>query len=142
MDKTFSPSMTSMGSVTIYKAPQPGKSKVFLEKGFNPEDFPYLPDQPGHNGLCYFAGPNDRSIAEEYCLSYQEGVIAVTLDVATYRLYFQPLEVRYDRRGPLGRERTELLIPHSLLKMLNTFPKFLQTCDGSTPSFSTIEVKP
>jgi hypothetical protein len=141
MDR-LSPSMTSTTSVTIYKAPQPGKSKTFLANGFNPEDFPYLPDQPGHNGLCYFAGPNDRSIAEEYCLSYQEGVIAVTMDVETYQLYFEPLEVRYDRRGHLGCERKELLIPHSLLNVLNAFPKSLQTCDGSTLLFSITEVKP
>ena len=55
----------------IYKAPQRGKAQKLLEVGFHPEDFPYIP--PYLDGKCYFAGPNDRSIAEEFNQIYQAG---------------------------------------------------------------------
>lgn len=50
-------------TVTIYKAPQKGKGQKLLEEGFQPGDFPDNP--PYVDGCCYFAGSNDRSIAED-----------------------------------------------------------------------------
>lgn len=67
----------STQTVTIYKAPQKGKGQKFLKEGFQPVDFPYNP--PYVDG-CYFAGPNDRSIAEEFNQSYKEGVLKVSID--------------------------------------------------------------
>ncbi|WP_243146870.1 hypothetical protein [Scytonema sp. UIC 10036] len=60
-------------TVTIYKAPQKRKGQKLLKEGFQPVDFPYNP--PYADGNCYFAGPNDRSIAEEYNQSYKEGIL-------------------------------------------------------------------
>jgi len=60
-------------TVTIYRAPQKGKSQKLLKEGFQPVDFPYNP--PYADGSCYFAGANDRSIAEEFNQSYKEGIL-------------------------------------------------------------------
>jgi hypothetical protein len=50
-------------TVTIYKAPQKEQGQKLLEEGFQPTDFSY--NSPYLDGSCYFAAPNDRSIAEE-----------------------------------------------------------------------------
>jgi hypothetical protein len=52
---------SSSQPITIYKAPQKGKGQKLLEQEFQAADFPYNP--PYFDGNCYFAGPNDRSIA-------------------------------------------------------------------------------
>lgn len=51
-------------TVTIYKSPQKYQGQKLLEEGFQPTDFSYY--SPYLDGSCYFAGPNDRSIAEEF----------------------------------------------------------------------------
>ena len=109
-------------TVTIYKAPQKGKGQKLLDEGFQPVDFPYNP--PYVDGSCYFAGPDDRSIAEEFNQSYQDGVLEVSIDQASYNKYFKPLEYRYDEKD--NRERIEVVIPQNLFPVLNQFPRVLK----------------
>jgi hypothetical protein len=82
--------------ITIYKAPQKDKGQKLLKQGFQPVDFPYNP--PYLDGMCYFAGPKDRSIAEEFNQSYKEGILEVLIDRETYEQVFRVLEYRYDER--------------------------------------------
>jgi hypothetical protein len=107
---------------TIYKAPQKGKGKKLLEDGFQAADFPYNP--PYLDGNCYFAGPDDRSIAEEFNQSYQEGILEVTIDPESYAKDFKPLECRYDEKD--DRERIEVVVPQRLFPTLNQFPRDLK----------------
>ncbi|HAG83469.1 MAG TPA: hypothetical protein DCL61_20555 [Cyanobacteria bacterium UBA12227] len=109
--------------VTIYKAPQKGKGQTLLKEGFQPVDFPFRP--PYLDGNCYFAGPNDRSIAEEFNQSYKEGILEVSIELATYNQYFKMVECRYDERD--GRDRIELVVPQSLFPILNQFPRVLKS---------------
>jgi hypothetical protein len=109
-------------TVTLYKAPQSGKGLKLLSEGFQPVDFPYNP--PYVDGKCYFAGSNDRSIAEEFNQSYKEGVLEVVIDLSVYSEYFKPLEYRYDEKD--GVERTEVVIPQTLFPILNRFPRVLK----------------
>jgi hypothetical protein len=109
-------------SVTIYKAPQKRKGQKLLKEGFQPVDFPYNP--PYIDGSCYFAGPNDRSIAEEFNQSYKEGVLEVLIDQASYDKYFKPLEYRYDEKD--NCERIEVVVPQTLFPILNQFPRVLK----------------
>ncbi|MEG4148446.1 hypothetical protein QUA24_21250 [Microcoleus sp. Pol12B5] len=51
-------------TVTIYKAPHKYQGQKLLEEGFQPTDFSY--NSTYLDGNCYFAYPNDRSIAEEF----------------------------------------------------------------------------
>ncbi|MFN5515603.1 MAG: hypothetical protein ACK5CA_12915 [Cyanobacteriota bacterium] len=108
--------------VTIYKAPQKGKGKKLLEEGFQSADFPYNP--PYFDGNCYFAGPNDRSIAEEFNQSYKEGILEVTIDLESYEKDFKSLEYRYDEKD--NYERIEVVIPQRLFPILNQFPRVLK----------------
>lgn len=108
--------------ITIYKAPQKGKGQKLLQEGFQSVDFPYNP--PYVDGNCYFAGPNDRSIAEEFNRSYKEGILEVSIEQATYDQYFKPLEYRYDQKE--GRDRIEVIVPQSLFPILNQFPRELK----------------
>lgn len=108
--------------ITIYKAPQKGKGQKILEEGFQSEDFPYNP--PYFDGNCYFAGPNDRSIAQEFNQSYQEGILEVTIDQENYEKYFRTLEHRYDEVS--DRNRIEVVVPQSLFPILNQFPRTLK----------------
>jgi hypothetical protein len=112
----------SAQSVTIYKAPQKGKGQKLLEKGFQPVDFPDNP--PYFDGNCYFAGANDRSIAEEFNQNYNEGILEVAIDQAIYNQYFKPLEYRYDEKN--DRERVEVVVPQSLFSLINQFPRVLK----------------
>lgn len=109
-------------TVTIYKAPQKGKGQKLLKEGFQSVDFPYNP--PYTDGSCYFAGPNDRNIAEEFNQSYKEGILEVSLDQANYEQYFKPLEYRYDERDSC--ERIEVVVPQNLFPILNQFPRVLK----------------
>jgi hypothetical protein len=109
-------------TVTIYKAPQKGKGQKLLKEGFHPVDFPYNP--PYLDGKCYFAGPNDRSIAEEFNQSYKEGILEVSIDRASYDQDFKSLEYRYDENE--DGERIEVVIPQSLFPVLNQFPRVLK----------------
>ncbi|MGD2180623.1 hypothetical protein [Lusitaniella coriacea] len=109
--------------VTIYKAPQKGKGQKLLKEGFQPVDFPYNP--PYLDGNCYFAGSNDRSIAEEFNQSYKEGVLEVSIDRATYDRDFKSLECRYDEKD--DRERIEVVVPQRLFPVLNQFPRVLKS---------------
>jgi hypothetical protein len=109
-------------TVIIYKAPQKGKGQKLLDEGFQPVDFPYNPLYV--DGSCYFAGPNDRSIAEEFNQSYQDGVLEVLIDQVSYDKYFKPLEYRYDEKD--NCERIEVVIPQSLFSVLNQFPRVLK----------------
>ncbi|WP_035987299.1 hypothetical protein [Leptolyngbya sp. KIOST-1] len=113
---------SSIQFVTIYKAPQRGKGKKLLEKGFQLDDFPYNP--PYFDGKCYFAGPNDKSIAEEFNQSYQEGILEVTIDREAYKQYFQSLEYCYDEQD--GLRRVEVVIPQNLFPVLNQFSRVLK----------------
>jgi hypothetical protein len=108
--------------VTIYKAPQKGKGQKLLKEGFQPVDFPYNP--PYVDGCCYFASPNDRSIAEEFNQSYKEGVLEVIIDQASYNQHFKAFEYRYDEKD--NCERMEVVIPQSLFPILNQFPRVLK----------------
>lgn len=108
--------------ITIYKAPQKGKGQRLLEEGFQPVDFPYNP--PYFDGRCYFAGPNDRSIAEEFNQSYKEGILEVAIDQVSYETDFKPLEYRYDEKDDC--ERIEVVVPQSLFPTLNQFPRVLK----------------
>jgi len=112
----------STQTITIYKAPQPGKGQRLLREGFQPVDFPYNP--PYFDGNCYFAGADDRSIAEEFNQSYQEGVLEVEIDRAIYERYFKPVECRYDEKD--GCERIEVVIPQRLFPILNQCPRILK----------------
>jgi hypothetical protein len=103
--------------VAIYKAPQKRKGQKLLKEGFHPVDFPYNP--PYIDGSCYFAGPNDRSIAEEFNQSYKEGVLEVLIDRASYDQYFKLLEYRYDEKD--NCERIEVVVPQTLFPILNQF---------------------
>lgn len=108
--------------ITIYKAPQKGKGQKLLKEGFHPVDFPYNP--PYFDGNCYFAGPHDRSIAEEFNQSYKQGSLEVLIDAASYERDFKPLEYRYDEKD--DRERIEVIVPQSLFPILNQFPRVLK----------------
>lgn len=108
--------------VTIYKAPQKGKGQKLLKEGFQTTDFPYNP--PYFDGNCYFAGSNDRSIAEEYNQSYQEGVLEVAINQTTYDQCFKSLEYRYDEKD--GHDRLEVVVPQRLFPTLNRFPRILK----------------
>jgi len=108
--------------VTIYKAPQKGKGQKLLENGFQPVDFPY--NLPYLDGNCYFAGPKDRSIAEEFNLSYEEGILEVSLDQESYDRDFKSLEYRYDEKDDC--DRIEVVVPQSLFPVLNQFPRVLK----------------
>jgi len=110
-------------SVTLYKAPQKGKGQKLLEEGFQPIDFPYNP--PYLDGNCYFAGPNDRSIAEEFNQSYNEGILEVLIDHVTYDRDFKSLEYRYDEKDDY--ERIEVVVPQSLFPTLNQCPRVLKS---------------
>jgi hypothetical protein len=109
-------------TITIYKAPQQGKGEKLLKQGFEPVDFPYNP--PYEDGNCYFAGPLDRSIAEEYNESYEEGILEVIIQKLTYEEYFKPLEYRYDKKN--AKERIEVIIPQRLFPILNKFSRVLK----------------
>ncbi len=113
---------SSIQFVTIYKAPQKGKGQKLLTEGFQLADFPYNP--PYFDGNCYFAGPNDRSIAEEFNQSYQEGILEVLIDQESYDKNFKSLEHRYDEKD--GCDRIEIVVPQSLLALLNQFPRVLK----------------
>lgn len=108
-----------MQTVTIYKATQKGKGAQLLEKGFCNDDFPNQP--PMADGKCYFAAPGNRSLAEEYYRYYKDGILEVTINLETYRKYFQPLERPYQNGGQL-----ELPVPHSLFSLLNQCPRVLK----------------
>ncbi|MEG4868830.1 MULTISPECIES: hypothetical protein [unclassified Microcoleus] len=108
--------------ITIYKAPQKRKGQKLLKEGFQPVDFPYNP--PYVDGNCYFAGPNDRSIAEEYNQCYKEGILEVSIDKSSYEQYFKSLEYRYDEKD--GYERIEVIVPQRLFAILNQFPRVLK----------------
>lgn len=109
-----------MQTVTIYKATQKGKGQRLLEQGFIPTEFPsHLPTA---DGKCYFAAPEHRSLAEEYHRYYKDGILEVTIDVATYNRYFKPLERPYQ-----SGEQMELPIPHKLFSLLNHYPRVLKT---------------
>jgi hypothetical protein len=112
----------SAQTVTIYKAPQKGKGQKLLKEGFQPIDFPYNP--PYLDGSCYFAGSNDRSIAEEFNQSYQEGILEVLIDLASYDRYFKSLEFRYDERD--NYDRIEVVVPQTFFLILNQFPRILK----------------
>lgn len=112
----------SLKTITIYKAPQKGFGQKLLLEGFQTDDFPYAP--PYFDGNCYFAGPNDRSIAEEFNQSYGEGILEVMIDQASYDQYFKPLEYRYDEKD--NRERIEVVVHQSLFPILNQFPRVLK----------------
>jgi hypothetical protein len=108
--------------VTIYKAPQKRKGQKLLTEGFQLIDFPL--NLPYIDGSAYFAGPNDRSIAEEFNKSYGEGILEVMIDSVSYIEYFKPLEFRYDEQD--GVIRIEVVVPQSLFPMLNQFPRVLK----------------
>ncbi|MGC1309712.1 MAG: hypothetical protein WA885_21015 [Phormidesmis sp.] len=112
----------SAETIAIYKAPQKGKGRRLLEKGFRAVDFPYNP--PYVDGNCYFAGPNDRSIAEEFNRSYNEGVLEILIDQLSYERYFKQFEYRYDEKD--SRERIEVIVPQTLFPILNQFPRILK----------------
>ncbi|GAP94708.1 hypothetical protein NIES2104_12200 [Leptolyngbya sp. NIES-2104] len=93
-----------------------------MSEGFQSSDFPFNP--PYTDGNCYFAGSNDRSIAEEFNASYQEGILEVVIDQENYGRYFKQFEYRYDEKD--GIERIEVVIPQSLFRILNQFPRVLK----------------
>jgi hypothetical protein len=114
--------VSAAGTVTIYKAPQKGKAQKLLKDGFQVLDFPYAPGDS--DGNAYFAGLNDRSIAQEYNLSYKDGILEVTIDQATYAATFKSLERRYDVKN--GVARMELPVPQRLFPTLNKFPRVIK----------------
>jgi hypothetical protein len=111
--------LDSSQTVTIYKAPQKGKAKELLKKGFQSDDFPYNP--PHGDGKCYFAANDSRSLAQEYNKYYKDGILEVTIDLEAYNKHFKPLEQPYQ-----GGELIELPIPHSLFPVLNQLPRVLK----------------
>jgi hypothetical protein len=113
---------SSIQIIRIYKAPQKGKGQKLLKEGFQPVDFPYYP--PYFDGNCYFAGSDDRSIAEEFNQSYKEGILEVLIDQVSYERDFKALEYRYDEKDT--DERIEIVVPQSLFPILNRFPRVLK----------------
>jgi hypothetical protein len=99
-------------TVTIYKAPQPGKAQVLLEKGVQKSNFPASP--PMADGKCYFAAPGSRHLTEEYQGYYKDGILEVIIDLATYTEIFKPLERPYQ-----GGPWIELPIPWGFFEVLN-----------------------
>ena len=68
--------------ITVYKALRPRTSfNRTLVNGFEEQDY------SGGDGFAYFA--LDPSYAEEYCFSYRNGVIAVTMFRNTFNTYFK-----------------------------------------------------
>ncbi|TCO55829.1 SpvB/TcaC N-terminal domain-containing protein [Actinocrispum wychmicini] len=102
--------------VSIYKAPQSGMGAKFMSRGFTQDDFPYEPGSKDKNGMAYFAGPNDRSIAEEYAQSYKEGVIEIRIPRHDYDLIWKRFEKPYQ-----GGPRMELEIPREAVTALNAY---------------------
>lgn len=113
--------------VTIYKAPTASKVQRIMKSGFLAADFVCDPNDEGANGMCYFAGPKDRSVAEKYNSFYKSGIIEVAIDQKTYTDKFKSLEHVYDNQGPKGTPRYELVVPPSLFPTLNTFPRQLKS---------------
>jgi hypothetical protein len=111
--------------VVIYKAPTKSKVQRIMASGFLAADFVCDPNDEGANGMCYFAGPNDRSIAEKYNSFYKAGIIEVAIDQKTYFEKFKTWEKVYDRQGTGGSPRYELEVPQSLFPVLNSFPRRL-----------------
>ncbi|MGB3300096.1 MAG: hypothetical protein WBA76_17675 [Phormidesmis sp.] len=111
----------SAETITIYKAPQKGKGQELLKKGFQAVDFPNNP--PYVDGNCYFADPNDTSIAEEFNHSYNEGILEILIDQPSYERYFKQFEYRYDEKD--DRERIEVIVPQNLFPILINFHEFL-----------------
>ncbi|MFE2722757.1 SpvB/TcaC N-terminal domain-containing protein [Kitasatospora sp. NPDC059327] len=99
--------------VSIYKAPQPGMGDKFMLRGFLKEDFP---SGDGMNGYAYFAGPNDRALAEEYARSYNGGVIEIRIPKSDYDLIWKRFEKPYE-----GGPRAELEIPGDTVTALNAY---------------------
>lgn len=111
-----------MQTVRIYKALQISKRQALLREGFRSIDFPFNP--PYQDGSCYFAGPEDRSIAEEFNQSYRGGILEVAIDRPAYEEHFKLLEYCYDVRD--GRRRIEVVVPQELFPVLNEFPRVLK----------------
>lgn len=59
-------------TVTIYKAPQKDKGKSYWTRGFNPLISPTI--LPTFRGVA-LAGPNDRSIAEEFNQNFKNAFL-------------------------------------------------------------------
>ncbi len=55
---------------------------------------------------------------------YEEGILEVTIDQASYEKDFKPLEYRYDEKNDC--ERFEVVVPPSLFPILNQFPRVLK----------------
>jgi hypothetical protein len=108
--------------VSLWRAPKVGKAE--LEQGFSAANHPL---DGFSDGRAYFAGPGSRSIAEEYARHgpYEDGVLEVRMDRATFDQYFAPLERSYQ-----GGPHTEVPVPNTLFDLLNSLPRFFHPTGG------------
>jgi len=102
-------------TVSLFKAPQPGRGASQFENGYSAADFPGGPGQDS-DGLAYFA--RDKSIADEFADSYGEGVIETKVPRSVYESQYAQFEYPYQ-----GGPRTEVPIPASAVEGLNPFER-------------------
>jgi hypothetical protein len=100
------------GTVSIYKAPQPGKGANQYENGFNKTDF------CDGDQCAYFA--KEKSLSDEYAKHYGDGVIELKIPTDVYNSRMKQHEHLYQ-----GGPRTELPVPHSEFDVLNSAERIL-----------------
>jgi hypothetical protein len=84
----------SLPYVSIFKAPQPGKSQGQLDDGYYANDFP---DTHADGGRAYFA--KQRPLAELYAEIYREGVIEIQIPWDVYVARLARYESLYIKAG-------------------------------------------
>jgi hypothetical protein len=102
-------------TVSLFKAPQPGRGASQFDNGYSAADFPGGAGQDV-DGLAYFA--RDKSIADEFADSYGEGVIETKVPRSVYESQYAQYEYPYQ-----GGPRTEVPIPASAVEGLNPFER-------------------
>jgi hypothetical protein len=113
--RPFSATEDAEDTVSLFKAPQPGRGASQFENGYSAADFPGGPGQDS-DGLAYFA--RDKSIADEFADSYGEGVIETKVPRSVYESQYAQFEYPYQ-----GGPRTEVPIPASAVEGLNPFER-------------------
>jgi RHS repeat-associated protein len=103
-------------TVSLWRAPRAGREE--LTNGYSVANHP---KDAFSDGNAYFAGPNSRSLAEEYARHgpYEDGVLEVRIDKATFEEQFRPFESPYQ-----GGPDTEVPVPQEMFDLLNSYPRF------------------
>ncbi|MBU1430665.1 hypothetical protein KKF91_08935 [Myxococcota bacterium] len=72
------------------------------------------------DGNAYFAGPESRSLAQQYARHgpYEDGVLEIKIESSAFEKHFRSFEKKYQ-----GGPQTELAIPNHMFELLNKFPR-------------------